>query len=96
MLFNRTIHSFKDARRIAKQRLPWMVFDYIDGAAGSGYSEQLNRETLQKLWLKQQILKDVQKRNIAVPLFTTRPKLPFVQFIIAKGRQVIGKLVCTI
>lgn len=77
MLFNRTIHSFKDARRIAKQRLPWMVFDYIDGAAGSGYSEQLNRETLQKLWLKQQILKNVQKRNIAVPLFTTRPKLPF-------------------
>ena len=29
------IHSAEDARRLARRRLPWMVFDYIDGAAGS-------------------------------------------------------------
>lgn len=29
------IHSSADARRLARRRLPWMVFDYIDGAAGS-------------------------------------------------------------
>ena len=28
------IHSSEDARRLARRRLPWMVFDYIDGAAG--------------------------------------------------------------
>jgi isopentenyl diphosphate isomerase/L-lactate dehydrogenase-like FMN-dependent dehydrogenase len=28
------IHSTFDARRAAKKRLPWMIFDYIDGAAG--------------------------------------------------------------
>jgi L-lactate dehydrogenase (cytochrome) len=39
-LFGRaTIHSCADARRLAQYRLPWMVFDYIDGAAGEGYGE---------------------------------------------------------
>ena len=27
------IHSYADARRLARRHLPWMVFDYIDGAA---------------------------------------------------------------
>ena len=26
-------HNIEDFRRLAKQRLPWPVFDYIDGAA---------------------------------------------------------------
>ena len=26
-------HNFEDLRQLARQRLPWPVFDYIDGAA---------------------------------------------------------------
>ena len=31
---NRDIHCYADARQLAQRRLPWMIFDYIDGAAG--------------------------------------------------------------
>ena len=40
------LHSSDDARRIAKRKLPWMVFDYIDyidGAAGRETGAARNR-----------------------------------------------------
>ncbi len=42
----RAIHSYADARRLARRRLPWMVFDYIDGAAGNGVAEARNLAAL--------------------------------------------------
>jgi len=30
------IHGAEDAHRLARGRLPWMLFDDIDGAAGAG------------------------------------------------------------
>lgn len=77
MFFDNTIHSFEDARRIARRRLPWMVFDYIDGAAGTEYAEQFNRETLRALWLQPRILKNVQHRSIKTLLFGKAADLPF-------------------
>lgn len=77
MFFDTTIHSFEDARRIARRRLPWMVFDYIDGAAGTGYAEQFNRDMLRAIWLQPRILKNVQERTIATSLFGKQTKLPF-------------------
>eukprot|EP00976_Prorocentrum_cordatum_P051482 1039716-Prorocentrum_minimum.AAC.1 len=52
MLGRATVHSCADARAMAKHRLPWMVFDYIDGAAGDGVGEHLNREALQAIRLQ--------------------------------------------
>ena len=46
MLFDTGIHSAEDARRIARRRLPWMVFDYIDGAAGRETGVARNRAAL--------------------------------------------------
>ncbi len=40
------IHSASDARRLAKRRLPWMIFDYIDGAAGEETGALRNRAAL--------------------------------------------------
>jgi len=77
MIFDTTIHSFEDARRIAERRLPWMVFDYIDGAAGTGYGEQLNREILRSLWLQPRILNNVEHRSVSSKLFGVDTKLPF-------------------
>lgn len=77
MLLDSTIHSFDDARRIAKRRLPWMVFDYIDGAAGTEHGERLNRATMRDLWLQPRILKNVEHRSIATTLFGNETKLPF-------------------
>ncbi len=71
------IHSSNDARDYARSRLPWMVFDYIDGAAGEGYGEALNRAALRDLRLQPRVLNDVEKRTLAVELFGQSADLPF-------------------
>lgn len=70
------IHSSEDARRLARRRLPWMVFDYIDGAAGEGHGERLNRQALQDARLQPRVLIDVAERDLSVPLFGERALSP--------------------
>lgn len=71
------IHSSEDARRIARRRLPWMVFDYIDGAAGRETGAARNRAALDAIEIRPRILRDVSKRSLAVPLFGQTTKAPF-------------------
>lgn len=71
------IHSAEDARRVAKRRLPWMVFDYIDGAAGCETGAARNRATLDAVTLRPRILRDVATRDLRVPLFGTQAARPF-------------------
>lgn len=71
------IHSAEDARRIAKRRLPWMVFDYIDGAAGRETGAARNRAALDAVTLRPRILRDVSNRDLSVPLFGTHAMRPF-------------------
>ncbi|MDG1530766.1 MAG: alpha-hydroxy acid oxidase [Paracoccaceae bacterium] len=72
-----TIHCFEDARRGARRRLPWMVFDYIDGAAGDGQGEASNRQTLRDIRLMPRVLNNVMQRSVAVNLFDQQCELPF-------------------
>lgn len=71
------IHSAEDARRLAKRRLPWMVFDYIDGAAGRETGVARNRAALDAFTLRPRILRDTSARDLSVPLFGKRPAVPF-------------------
>jgi L-lactate dehydrogenase (cytochrome) len=71
------IHSSADARRLARRRLPWMVFDYIDGAAGQETGAMRNRDALDALELRPRILRDVSNRSLSVPLFDKIAKAPF-------------------
>lgn len=71
------IHTSDDARKLARKRLPWMVFDYIDGAAGEGYGEALNRAALRDLRLQPRILVNVKTRNLSVDVFDHDGKCPF-------------------
>jgi (S)-mandelate dehydrogenase len=71
------IHSFDDARRLARQRLPRLVFDYIEGAAGSGQGEALNLAALAAVRLQPRVLVDVSVRDLSVPLFEASAGLPF-------------------
>lgn len=77
MLFDNTIHSYADARMIAQRRLPWMVFDYIDGAAGEGHGEQVNLAALRDIRLRTRSLVNVEKRDVTVSLFGNEAGLPF-------------------
>lgn len=71
------IHSAEDARRLAKRRLPWMVFDYIDGAAGRETGITRNRAVLDTLTLRPRILRDVSQRSLSTSLFGATSERPF-------------------
>ena len=71
------IHSAEDARRLAKRHLPWMVFDYIDGAAGSEAGAIRNRTALDEICLEPRILADVSTRDTSVSLFGKTAARPF-------------------
>lgn len=71
------IHTSEDARRIAKKRLPWMVFDYFDGSAGSGLGDELNQQAIARMRLRTRILCDVENRSISSSILGMDCKLPF-------------------
>lgn len=72
-----TIHSAEDARRLAKRRLPWMVFDYIDGSAGAETGAAHNRAALDGMTLRPRILRDVSQRSLSTRLFGKETQRPF-------------------
>jgi len=71
------IHSYADARALARKRLPWMVFDYIDGAAGEGHGEAMNLSALRNIHLQPRVLVNVTKRKLGVKIFDHETKIPF-------------------
>lgn len=71
------IHSAEDARRLARRRLPRMVFDYIDGAAGAETGAARNREALDAITLRPRILRDVSNRSLATQVFGAAADRPF-------------------
>ncbi|WP_136441896.1 alpha-hydroxy acid oxidase [Pacificoceanicola onchidii] len=75
-MFGAPIQSAADARRIAKRRLPWMVFDYIDGAAGDESGARRNRRALEEITLTPRILRDVSDRSLSTTLFGNTAGMP--------------------
>lgn len=71
------IHSYADARRLARRRLPRMVFDYIDGAAGEGAGEAANLAALNAIRLQPRVLVDVSRRDLSVRVLGEDCGLPF-------------------
>ena len=76
-MFADAIHSAEDARRLARRRLPWMVFDYIDGAAGNETGAARNRAALDAMTLRPRVLRDVSNRNLSTQLFGQTAQRPF-------------------
>ncbi len=71
------IHSAEDARRLARRRLPWMVFDYIDGAAGDESGARRNRSAFDDILLQPRVLNNVEQRSLRVDVFGKTAELPF-------------------
>ncbi len=74
---SKAIHCAQDARRLAKRRLPWMVFDYIDGAAGQETGARRERKALDAVTLTPRVLRDVSTRNLSQSLFGQAAQRPF-------------------
>lgn len=70
--------SIGDLRELARRRLPRMVFDYIDGAAGEEETARRNQAAFQRVLLKPEVLVDVSTLSTATRLFGHDVAMPIV------------------
>ncbi len=77
MLPDDPVTDAADARARARQALPRLIFDYIDGAAGQGDGEADNRRALRAIRLQPRILRDVRERSLATRILGQDFDLPF-------------------
>ncbi len=71
------LFSIDEARLAAKRRLPRLMFDFIDGAAGQERAKQRNREAIEQLQLQPRVLVNVDQRNLEKTFLGKRWGLPF-------------------
>jgi len=69
--------SVEDARAMARRRLPRMIFDYVDGAAGDEAGERLNRALIGNLFLLPRGLVNIDNGSLAHQVFGQPTGLPF-------------------
>jgi len=70
--------SVSDYRALAKKRLPRMIFDYLDGGSFEEETLAANSADLQKLSLKQKVLRDVSALDTSTEIFGHKLSLPLV------------------
>ncbi|MGI9395700.1 MAG: alpha-hydroxy acid oxidase [Boseongicola sp.] len=58
------IFSTEDARRLAQRRLPRLVFDFVDGAAGREVGAARNQTRFDEILLQPRAMADVAERNL--------------------------------
>lgn len=63
-MFESRLFSFEDARKQARRRMPRLVFDYIDGAAGNEKSLKRNIDELEAVCLHPRVLRSVPEREL--------------------------------
>ena len=70
--------NISDLRRLAKRRLPRMVFDYIDGGADDEITLRENSSRFCDIKLKHNVLVDVSKVSLKRQIFGQESRLPFL------------------
>ncbi len=71
------LHCTEDARVMARRRMPRLMFDFVDGAAGAETAARLNREALERIRLQPRVLAGAERRSVTKHLFGTAMGLPF-------------------
>lgn len=74
---NKKFFSVEDARIAARGRLPKIIFDLIDGAAGSEYANAQNISQIDQIRLQPRVLVNTENRNLEKNLFGKKWSLPF-------------------
>src|SRR5215213_87998 len=67
-----------DYRELARRRLPRQLFDYIDGGAYDESTMRANVADLQRLLLRQVVMRNVSTRDPAVEVLGQRLALPVI------------------
>ena len=70
-------HCLEDFRTKSRSRLPQLMFDFIDGAAGSEYAACKNIETLNQIRLLPRVLVNVAERTLKKKFLGKEWGLPF-------------------
>ena len=73
----KTVYSIDEARDVAKRRLPKIIFDFIDGAAGNETAKARNRAALEKIELQPRVLINVDQRSLKTSFLGREWGLPF-------------------
>jgi L-lactate dehydrogenase (cytochrome) len=68
--------NIDDYRELARRRLPHFLFEYIDGGAFSETTLRNNSSDLQKIRLRQRVLRDVSKISTETTLFGQTMAMP--------------------
>ncbi len=71
-------HNIDDFRSLAKQRLPWPVFDYIDGAADDELTKQRNTAAFADCDLVPDVLAGVEEIDTSVEILGRKSALPLI------------------
>jgi L-lactate dehydrogenase (cytochrome) len=69
--------NIEDLRRLAKARLPRMVFDYIDGGADDEVTLRANVERLRAWRLRHRALVDIAEIDLSARVMGQKTRLPF-------------------
>lgn len=72
----RNCHNFHDFRRMAKQRLPGPIFDYIDGAAEDEVTYRRNTESFEHCDLVPNVLRGVEAVDLSVTIMGQKLAMP--------------------
>ncbi|WP_338466025.1 alpha-hydroxy acid oxidase [Novosphingobium sp. ZN18A2] len=71
-------HNIADFRLLAKKRLPWPVFDYIDGAADDEITKQRNTAAYDDVDLVPEILAGVETIDMSTTIMGRKSALPLM------------------
>ena len=71
-------HNIDDFRRLARQRLPWPVFDYIDGAADDEITKGRNTRAFDTVDLVPDVLAGVAEIDTSCTIMGRKSALPLI------------------
>ncbi|MGI9310538.1 MAG: alpha-hydroxy acid oxidase [bacterium] len=71
------IHSAHDAQRLARRRLPRMIYDFITGGTGRELAPRRNQSALARIRLQPRVLRDTRARELATRILGEEMGLPF-------------------
>jgi L-lactate dehydrogenase (cytochrome) len=69
-------HNFQDFRELARRRLPYPIFHYIDGAADDEVTYRRNTQAYEEVDLVPNVLGDVENIDMSVEVFGKKLAMP--------------------
>ncbi|MBW3665202.1 MAG: alpha-hydroxy-acid oxidizing protein [Actinobacteria bacterium] len=87
---SRTLHSVAHARRVARRRLPKVVFDFVDGGAEDEITLRRNTADLAALTLRPDGLADVSQRDLSTTVLGESVSMPILLAPVGLARLVGG------